>query len=217
DGTVEWQKTYGWLNDDWVNSIQQTRDGGYIVVGTMAKIKWEFHTQGGVLVLKLRGDGTVEWQKNYRGGYGEAAYVIQQTDDNGYILAGGMMPAGVKETDLWVMKLKADGSLEWQRTYGGSGCDMARSIQQTSDGGYIVAGDTQSFNERDADLWVLKLRPDGSIGPSCRFIRSTNLFVEDGSALAGDTRVIPEESDITPQDSSVTVQDTGVSARFLVK
>ncbi len=65
--------------------------------------------------------------------------------------------------DIWVLKLNTDGSVAWQKTYGGSGDDEAYSIQQTSDGGYIVAGDTDSFGAGTADVWVLKLDSDGTV------------------------------------------------------
>ena len=66
-------------------------------------------------------------------------------------------------SDIWVLKLDRDGTITWQKTYGGSGYDDAYSIQQTSDGGYIVAGDTYSFGAGSGDVWVLKLDQCGNI------------------------------------------------------
>src|SRR3989338_7169267 len=155
DGRIAWQKTYGGTGGDHANSIQQTSDGGYIVVGG---------SNGGnkdVLVLKLNSDRTVAWQKTY-GGTGEMyAYSIQQTSDKEYIVAGSF--AIGFNMDLWVLKLNSDGTVVWQKTYGGTGYDYTNSIQQTSDGGYIVAGDTCSFGAGSCDLWVLKLLSDGTI------------------------------------------------------
>jgi len=95
----------------------------------------------------------------------DIAYSIQQTTDGGYIAAGFM--AGGGDTDFWVrvIRLNADGDLLWERSYGGSDNDVAHSIQQTADGGYIVAGDTRSNNgdvggnNGASDFWVIRLKP----------------------------------------------------------
>ncbi|MEK7368684.1 MAG: hypothetical protein AABZ62_03380 [Planctomycetota bacterium] len=168
DGTVEWQKTYGGDRRDVALSIQQTGDGGYVAAG------WTDSFGAGLgdwdsWVLKLRSDGTVEWQKTYGGDKGdeeEEALSIKQTSEGGYIVAGSTGSFGVGSSDIWVLKLRVDGSIEWQKTYGGIEWDEADSIQQTSDGGYIVAGDTGSFGpifEESSDIWILKLRADGTV------------------------------------------------------
>ena len=97
-----------------------------------------------LLVLKLNPDGTVAWQKTYGGSQSDYAYSIQQTSDGGYIVAGGTVSFGAGGSDFWILKLDSDGSVAWQKTYGGLNDDYAQSIQQTSDGGYIVAGNTHS-------------------------------------------------------------------------
>jgi uncharacterized delta-60 repeat protein len=156
DGTVDWQKTYGGADDDSANSIQQTSDGGYIVAGETS-----FGAgYGDAWVLKLKPDGTVDWQKTYGGAADDYANSIQQTSDGGYIVAGATISFGAGNDDAWVLKLKPDGTVDWQKTYGGTNDDFASSIQQTSDGGYIVAGETYSFGAGNDDAWVLKLKSD---------------------------------------------------------
>ncbi|HLA38021.1 MAG TPA: hypothetical protein VJZ02_06120 [Candidatus Brocadiales bacterium] len=159
DGTVEWQKAYGGIENDWAYSIQQTLDGGYIVAGKT----WSFGDGASdIWILKLRVDGTVEWQKTYGGVSSDEASSVQQTSDGGYIVAGETKSFGAGDYDSWVLKLRPDGTIEWQKTYGGVSSDGASSVQQTSDGGYIVAGRTKSFGAGDCDIWVLKLRGDGA-------------------------------------------------------
>ena len=161
DGTVEWQKTYGGVSSDWAFSVQQTRDGGYIVAGST----YSFGAgKGDLWVLKLRPDGTVEWQKTYGGDYMDIAGIVQQTSDGGYIVPGATKSFGAGGGDLWVLKLRPDGTVEWQKTYGGDSKDWTLFVHQTSDGGYVVAGGTSSFGAGGGDLWVLKLGPDGTIG-----------------------------------------------------
>ncbi|RLE78827.1 MAG: hypothetical protein DRJ51_08890, partial [Thermoprotei archaeon] len=100
------------------------------------------------------------WAKTYGGSRDDAACSVQETIDGGYIVAGGTYSFGAGDVDVWVLKLDENGGIEWQKTYGGSGYDIAWSVQQTSDGGYIVAGGTGSFGE---GVWVLKLDRSGKI------------------------------------------------------
>ncbi|OHB90345.1 MAG: hypothetical protein A3D89_04325 [Planctomycetes bacterium RIFCSPHIGHO2_02_FULL_52_58] len=211
DGVIEWQKTYGGDNWDSVNSIQQTLDGGYIIAGETRSFGNE---NGDFWVLKLRTDGTVEWQKTYGGDRGDRAYSVQQATDGGYIVGGDTGSFGAGGGDFWVLKLRPDGSVEWQRTYGGTGGEDVHSVQQTRDGGYVVAGCTFSFGAGKGDFWVLKLRADGSIDPSCDLVRDTNISDRDSTAQARNTRTA-RESNANPKDSSATVRDTNGLANFL--
>jgi len=159
-GDVVWQKTYGGGDYDYLTSIQQTSDGGYIVAG------WTPSFGAGwkdVWVLKLDASGNVQWQKTYGGGSDDEANSIQQTSDGGYIVAGWTGSFGAGSYDFWVLKLDASGNVVWQKTYGGGNWDWANSIRQTSDGGYIVAGYTESFGAGGADFWVLKLDASGDV------------------------------------------------------
>jgi uncharacterized delta-60 repeat protein len=160
DGTVAWQKRYGGAGDDCARSIQQTRDGGYIVAATT----YSFGAGGcDFWVLKLNSSGTVAWQKTYGGTGSDWVYSIQQTSDGGYIVAGETSSFGAGYSDFWVIKLNSTGAISWQKRYGGTGDDYAYSIQQTSDGGYVVAGETRSFGAGDWDFWVLKLNGNGTV------------------------------------------------------
>ena len=181
-GGVTWQKTYGGTSDDQANSIEQTADGGYIVGGSTAS----FGVGGDAWVLKLNGDGSVAWQKTYGGSGAEQANSVQQTADGGYIVAGYTTSFGVGQ-DAWVLKLTGDGSVTWQKSYGGTGVDQANSIQQTIDGGYLVGGLTFSFGA-SGDAWVLKLDPNGDInGCSAVAIVASTASPSDTAAPAVDS------------------------------
>ena len=93
-----------------------------------------------VWVLKLDGDGLITWQKSFGGAFFDRAYSTQQTTDGGYIVAGATQSFGSGDNDMWFIKLDSSGDIEWQKTYGGNESDIAYSIQQTWDDGYIVAG-----------------------------------------------------------------------------
>ncbi|MDE2180364.1 MAG: hypothetical protein KGJ40_05895, partial [candidate division NC10 bacterium] len=159
--TPSFAKTYGGANDDWIGSIRQTTDGGYIVAGYTTSFG---AGNADAWVLKLDATGAVQWQKTYGGvGYDEATS-IQQTTDGGYIVAGYTNSFGAGYQDAWVLKLDSTGTVVWQQTYGGTDYDYATSIQQTTDGGYIVAGRTRSFGGAGFDdAWILKLNSTGTV------------------------------------------------------
>jgi uncharacterized delta-60 repeat protein len=155
-----WAKTYGGTSDDSAHSVQQTSDGGYIVAGSTQSFGAGSQD---VWVLKLDSSGTMQWQKTYGGIYSDRAYSIQQTNDNGYIVAGTTRSFGAGVNDFWILKLDSSGTVQWQKTYGGTDHDDANSVQQTSDGGYIVAGSTRSFGAGGRDSWLLKLDSSGTM------------------------------------------------------
>ena len=153
-----WQKTYGGSNLDWASSIQQTTDGGYIVAG------WTESFGAGNMdfyIIKLDSNGNKVWEKTYGGSENDVAYSIQQTSDGGYIVAGGTYSFGAGSADFYIIKLDSNGNKVWGKTYGGSNDEWARSIQQTTDGGYIVAGTTYSFGAGYDDFYIIKLDSNG--------------------------------------------------------
>ncbi len=170
---ITWQKCLGGSSLDDVLSIQQTSDGGYIVAGYTGSDDGDVSGKHGDLdfwVVKLSSTGSLQWQKCLGGSSLDDARSIQQTSDGGYVVAGyaysndgDVSGNHGNAADFWVVKLSSTGSLQWQKCLGGSGDDGVGSIQQTSDGGYIVAGSTNSNdgdvsgNHGDLDFWVVKL------------------------------------------------------------
>ena len=176
---LEWQNALGGNSLETAHSIQPTNDGGCIVAGfALSNNNGDVqgvHGGGDVWVVKLSQAGDIQWQKAVGGGSTEVAYAVQQTTDGGYIVAGktysnnGDVSGNHGDLDYWVVKLSANGSIEWQKTLGGSSRDEGNSIHQTSDGGYIVAGNSVS-NDGDVtgnhgyyDFWVVKLSSMGEI------------------------------------------------------
>jgi hypothetical protein len=183
---IDWQKSYGGSGDEYARSITPTSDGGYIMAGSSTSFDGEVtghHATGGLLhpqdfwVVKVNSTGTIEWQKSLGGGDADGAVSIIQTTDGGYIVAGNSESVdGDRATgnhgsnyDYWVVKLSSTGSIQWQKSLGGLVFDYGYSIIQTTDGGYIIAGDSNSGNGDLAvnyggyDIWVVKLSSTGSI------------------------------------------------------
>ena len=108
-----------------------------------------------------------QWARTYGGSDFDRAFFIQQTSDGGYVAAGYTASGGAGISDFWVLKLSLAGVIEWQHTYGGSGDDVAYAVQETSDGGYVVAGYTDSFGAGESDYWILKLTSEGDVEWQC--------------------------------------------------
>ena len=175
---IEWQKCFGGTDDDEAKSIQQTSDGGYIVAGETWSNDGDVsgnHGNSDYWVVKLNSSGDIEWQKCLGGTDWDYAYSIQQTSDEGFIVAGqttsndGDVSGNHGVYDAWVVKLNSLGDIEWQKCLGGTDWDDVNPIQQTSDGGFIVAGFTESNdgdvsgNHGNDDAWVVKLNSLGDI------------------------------------------------------
>lgn len=198
-GGIVWQKTYGGAAIDFFNSIQQTSDGGYIIAA--ATQSFGAGDQDG-WILKLDSNGLVTWQKTYGGTEFENLESIEQTTDGGYIVAGATNSFGAGGREYWVLKLDSSGNIRWENAYGGDAAlDTAHSVQQTSFGGYIVAGEGRSFGAGDFDNWILKLDADGNIGDTCSVINAS-------SATVSDTAVTGVDSSSTEPSSSATITDT---------
>jgi hypothetical protein len=98
-----------------------------------------------------------QWVRIYGGANLDRATSIQQATDGGYIVVGMTNSFGAGNSDVWVLKLDSNGNILWQKTYGGTEFEYARSIQQTADGGYILVGGTLSSGDENSDLLIIKL------------------------------------------------------------
>ncbi len=157
-GNEEWNKTFGGENYDWAYSVIQTSNGGYAIAGFTAS-----YGAGGddFWLVKTDSSGNEEWNKTYGGSSLDRAYSVIQTSDGGYALAGSTYSYGVGARDLWLVKTDSSGNEEWNKTYGGGGGDLANSVIQTSDEGYVLAGSTTSYGGW-GDLWLVKTDSSGN-------------------------------------------------------
>jgi uncharacterized delta-60 repeat protein len=165
-GNLEWARTFGGTSWDQGSSIIQTSDGGYAIAGYTASFgtgNWD------CFILKLTTSGALEWARTFGGTGADFAFSIAQTTDGGYAVAGHTTSFGAGVNDCLVFKLSSSGGLEWARAFGGTSSDNAFCIVQTSDGGYAVAGYTDSFGAGNYDFLVLKLASSGALAWARRF------------------------------------------------
>jgi hypothetical protein len=182
-GNLVWQKSLGGLNIESITSIEQTSDGAYIILGNTLSNDGDVsgnHGSEDIWVVKLNNLGNIVWQKCLGGSSSESTLwqkglVIQQTADGGYVINcltysnDGDVSGNHGGRDIWVVKLNDLGNIEWQKCLGGSGEETTTSIEQTSDGGYIIDGTTTTNDgdvsgyHGDTDIWVVKLNDSGNI------------------------------------------------------
>ena len=161
DGDTLWTKTYGGIADDWGWSVQQTSDSCYIISGKTESFGAGL---GDVYLIKTYATGDTMWAKTYGGGLYDGAgegCSVQQTSDGGYIIAGYTWSFGAGCWDVYLIKTNATGNIIWTKTYGGGSSEGARSVQQTSDGGYIIVAYTCSFGAGQEDVYLIKTYASG--------------------------------------------------------
>ncbi|MDD2889630.1 MAG: T9SS type A sorting domain-containing protein [bacterium] len=162
-GAISWSKTYGGTSIDGANAIQQTSDGGYIVLGYTFSYP-SIASGGEFLVMKLDATGNISWAKTLGGGDLEiGTNGVQETSDGGFIVDGFTASYGSGGEDFLVVKLTSTGTVSWTRVLGGTQDDEANAIEQTSDGGYVVAGITNSYGAGQGDVMLAKLTSGGAV------------------------------------------------------
>ncbi|RDC64882.1 DNA helicase [Adhaeribacter pallidiroseus] len=187
--TIEWDKTFGGDRDEYLNIVQQTQDGGYILGGGSSSGNngdksqtnkgecYPWYCSYDYWIVKLDTKGNKQWDKTIGGSSSDFLTSMQQTKDGGYILGGNSNSnrSGDKSennrnsNDYWVVKLDGNGNKQWDKTLGGSETDYLTTLQQTQDGGYILGGDSWSddldkseVSKGRRDFWIIKLNADGT-------------------------------------------------------
>ena len=217
NGTISWQKSFGYPGADSGVSVIQTNDQGYLVTGVLdvtasggegnTARNSNRHAGGDYWALKLNSSGDIEWSKYFGGNFTDTPENVIQTEDNGFIIVGGSdsidtdVSNNIGTYDFWVIRISATGNLVWEKSFGGDQIDEARAIVKSSDGNYMIAGDTRSSNNDvsnnigAADLWLIKISTTGDLiwektigGTNFDVARAMVKTQDNGFLLAGSSR-----------------------------
>ena len=156
---ITFQKTYGGTSDDWGYSVQQTADGGYIITGQ----NYGFGAGNtDVYLIKIYSNGDTLWAKTFGGTYHDGGTSIQQTTDGGYIITGFTYSFGAGTIDVYLIKTDLNGNSLWAKTFGGTDYDYCFAVDQTADGGYVIAGTTKSFGAGTDNAYLIRTDANGN-------------------------------------------------------
>lgn len=158
-GNLEWQRSYGDAQDETANSIDISSDGGFIISGEVINENTGFSL---CYLIKIDDEGELAWSNTFGGSLNDNGHSVISTNDAGFAITGMTRSLGDSNGDMWLIKVNANGQMEWERTYGGDYTEYGRTIQQTVDGGYIIIGQTESFALGYNDAYLIKTDAQGN-------------------------------------------------------
>jgi hypothetical protein len=220
NGAISWSKTFGYLGADSGTSLLQTADNSYLITGILDVTasggqgnsrNSQRHAGGDIWAIKLSENGDLQWSKYFGGSFTDAPFGVVETEDQNFIIAGSSDSADIDISknngsyDFWVLKITSEGSLLWERSFGGSEIDEGRAITSTNDGNFIIVGDTRSAdkdvsnNHGAADVWIIKMNTDGNLiwektigGSSFDVARSVTKTQDNGFIISGSSRSLDD-------------------------
>jgi hypothetical protein len=222
-GNMEWQRSYGGSLGDQANSILQTLDGGYIVVGDTASFGVGDRD---IWILKLTPGGDIEWQRTYGGPYRDHGAAVQQTDDGGFIVVGNILNSNdYSGYSFSIFKLYSNGDIQWEErtdwgyaaraaTYNGYE-DEPTNIQNTTDGGFVTV--CSGLAEIEGKILVLKLGAHGEIDSHCKLITNASIAVMNTTVSPVATNAIPLASSFSISSGNIPLRPIELSATFVCR
>ncbi len=156
DGNLIWTNAYGGIGQDAGSAVEPTSDGGFIIAGysSLAPIP-EYDTY----LIRTDAQGDTLWTKRYDGAGTDAGWDVQQVQDNGFVIVGSTNSIPPDSADLWVFRTDDNGDTLWTKRLGLHSGDCGQSLRQMADGGYIIAGFTNS-TVTTSDVWLVRLAED---------------------------------------------------------
>ncbi|MDP3285291.1 MAG: hypothetical protein Q8M56_12750, partial [Desulfobacterales bacterium] len=157
NGNLVWEKTFGGSDVEYAGSVQQTTDGGYVFAG------YTYLYKGGayqIYLVKTDQNGEEVWQNTFGGRGSEIGLEVRQTTDEGYIVVGDTQPEGIRYQNVCLIKTDQNGNKVWGKIFGGLKRDDGSSVQQTMDGGYIIAG-SKTVPRSNTDCYLVKTDQNG--------------------------------------------------------
>ena len=234
-GSLLWEKTFGFSGTDFGTALLATKDGGFLITGVLdvsssggqgnAKSTAVNHSGGDYWVIKTDLTGNLEWSRFFGGSFTEIPLGIVETDDHNFIIAGSSdsddfnISNNLGTYDFWIIKIAPTGSLIWEKSFGGSEIEEARAITTSSDGNFMVVGDTRSSdidvseNKGAADVWIVKFSTEGSLiwektigGTSFDTARAIYKTQDNGFLIAGSSRSLDNDFENNGQNDALILK-----------
>ncbi|UCH11039.1 MAG: leucine-rich repeat domain-containing protein [Fidelibacterota bacterium] len=152
-----WTKTYGGSEGDMLQAIQRTADGDFVMAGGLAATG----STGDYWLIKTDAQGDTLWTRTYGGTSWENCRSMQMTSDDGFVLVGATESFGPNDRNIWLVRTDSNGDTSWTKTFGKSLLNDANSVVQTSDSGFIVVGETGTYDEGSEDVYLVRTDSDG--------------------------------------------------------
>ena len=177
DGNLLWRRYFGGTNNDRSFGAVEANDGGLVMIGASESDDFDISNPNGsydVWVVKISAKGDLIWEKSFGGTGIDRAYDVVKTDEGAYVIVGetfstdGDIFKNNGESDAWLIKVSDKGDLLWERSFGGADFDAARGLATTSDGGFVIAGNSKSVegdlaeNSGENDIWLIKTDTNGN-------------------------------------------------------
>ncbi|MFX0122470.1 MAG: hypothetical protein ACFFAE_02450 [Candidatus Hodarchaeota archaeon] len=190
-GQPEWNVTFGGIGIDYSWAVIQTADDGFALAGST-----ETYGAGSsdMWLVKTNIFGQPEWNNTYGSSDPDHSYALIQTADRGFALTGDTVSHGTGFSNMWLVKTDVNGQHEWNATFGGTGRDSGRVVIQSDDGGFALAGYTETHGAGGRNMWLVITDGFGQLKWNTTYGRSLNdeawsviPTADGGYILAGDT------------------------------
>lgn len=178
NGNMLWRKYFGGTNNDRSHAVVQSEDGGFVLSGFTESEDFDINASRGSYdfwVIKIDLNGELLWERSFGGSGIEISYDMTKTTDNGYVIVGNTFSLDKDvsknhgESDVWMIKIDDTGTLVWEQNFGGPAFDAAQSVSLSTDGGFIISGNSKSIaidvnaNAGENDIWLIKANSQGKM------------------------------------------------------
>jgi len=219
DGTLDWNQTFGGTANETPVSAIESSDNKYLVSGSTSSYGAGSYD---IWLLKINLDGTLDWNQTFGGVIDEDPKSLIETNDNKYLILADTSSYGAGNNDIWLLKINQDGTLDWNKTFGGSGTEVAKSDIETTNGYLVIGTNTYVYNlDYDyGNYYIIKTDFNGNTlsektigGPGTEYLYSVYKTADGGALIGGETSsyggVVPDSCDweifIVKVDSSGSV------------
>jgi hypothetical protein len=228
-GNLLWSRYYGGSFTDTPNGIVENSNNEFIIAGSSDSDDVDISGNKGSYdfwVVKAASDGNLVWEESFGGTEIDEARGIAYSNDGNFVVVGDTRSSDVDVSsnngaaDVWITKISDSGNLIWEESIGGSNFDVPRSIRNTGDGGFIIAGSSRSSNgavssnQGQNDAWVLKMNSNGQLIWEKTFGGSEIDFGYDAVELSNGSVILVGETNSSNGD---VIENKGFTDLLIIK